>query len=304
MNIEDYESVQRWITKLGKKSGSPSTRRVYFHYLEEFCQYAKLNPDEIIAERTQDLKSADKFVQKRAEDRLDGWFNELVKKKLSRNTCVLAYNAVRSFYKANYSELELEDPPSSWVTKSKPGLSREELKAMLDHTNNLMHRAYILCQTQSGLSISDLLRLTVSDINEVEPGYMHMHLTREKEKQLGFFDTFFGKSATATLKECLKARENLKPSSRLFNCTPQNVRHFLARLSDHAGITYRVGSHDLRKYFNTQLKMARVNSPAFNDTLIEYFMGHSLGKVKGAYFIPPVEEQLRLYRQAEARLDP
>jgi len=99
MNIENYESVQRWITKLGKKSGSPSTRRVYFHYLEEFCQYANLNPDEIIAKRTQDLKNADKFVQKRAEDRLDGWFNELTKKELSRNTCVLAYNAVRSFYK-------------------------------------------------------------------------------------------------------------------------------------------------------------------------------------------------------------
>jgi integrase len=181
--------------------------------------------------------------------------------------------------------------------------SREELKAMLDHADNLMHRAYILCQTQSGLSVSDLLRLTVNNINEVEPGYIHLHLTRGKEKQLGFFDTFFGKMATSTLKEYLKMRK-LNPASRRILCTPQNVRHFLARLSDRAGVSFRVGSHTLRKYFYTNLSLARVNSPAFNDTLIEYWMGHSLGKVKGAYFIPPMEEQLRLYKLAETRLEP
>jgi len=302
LNLEDYKSVQRWITKLGKKSGSPNTRRVFLHFLEEFCKHAKLSPDELIAERTQDQKSPDKFVQKRAEDRLDEWFTELEKKRLSRNTCVLAYNAVRSFYKANYSELEIEDPPASWVTKSKPGLTREELKAMLDHTDNLMHKAYILCQTQSGLSVSDLLKLTVNDLKDEIEGYIHLRLVREKEKQLGFFDTFFGKTATAALKEYFKTRKNLKPSSPVFPCTQQNISYFLAKISDRAGVTFRVSSHDLRKYFNTQLKMARVDSPAFNDTLIEYWMGHSLGKVKGAYFIPSVEEQLRLYKLASQYL--
>ena len=304
MSLEDYKSVQRWTTKLSKKSGSPNTRRVFFHFLEEFSRHTQLNPDELIVERINDQKSTDKFIQRRAEDRLDEWFTELEKRSLSRNTCVLAYNAIRSFYKANYSELEPEDPPASWATKSKPGLSREELEAMLDHANNIMHKAYILCQTQSGLSVSDLLGLTVSSLNEVETGYMHLHLTRGKEKQLGFFDTFFGRTATSALKEYFKGRKNLKPSSLVFPCTPQNVRHFLAKISDHAGVTFRVGSHDLRKYFNTQLKMTRVNSPAFNDTLIEYWMGHQQGKVKGAYFVPPSEEQLRLYKLAEERLEP
>ena len=41
-----------------------------------------------------------------------------------------------------------------------------------------------------------------------------------------------------------------------------------------------------------------------DETLVEYWQGHSLGKVRGAYFIPPVQEQLRLYKLAEQRLEP
>ena len=44
-------------------------------------------------------------------------------------------------------------------------------------------------------------------------------------------------------------------------------------------------NHGQRKYFNTWMKLARLN-----ETLVEYWMGHSLGKVRGAHFIPPVKE--------------
>jgi len=33
-------------------------------------------------------------------------------------------------------------------------------------------------------------------------------------------------------------------------------------------------------------------------------MGRKMDKVKRAYFVPPVEEQLRLYMMAEERLEP
>jgi hypothetical protein len=129
MILEDHESVKRWLTKLGKKSDSPNTRRLYLYALEEFCEYAGLNPDELIAERRRNLESRDEFTRRRVEDQLDEWFLHLTKtvsprtgKELSRNTCVSCYQAVRSFYKANRSKLEPEDPLASWVAKSKPGL--------------------------------------------------------------------------------------------------------------------------------------------------------------------------------------
>jgi hypothetical protein len=51
---------------------------------------------------------------------------ELEKKGLARNTCVPGYNTVGSFYKANYVRLQVEDAPSPWPKKVKPGLKREE----------------------------------------------------------------------------------------------------------------------------------------------------------------------------------
>ena len=66
-------------------------------------------------------------------------------------------------------------------------------------------------------------------------------------------------------------------SSQLFPCTARNVNKFLKALSFRAGLSW---------------------------TLIEYWMGHKMGKVKRAYFVPPVEEQRRLYMMAEERLEP
>jgi len=306
-NLERYGSVKRWITRLNKKSGSPNTRRVYLHYIGEFCKYSRLNPDELIIERKNALKSRDEYTCRSVEERLDKRFLELEKKGLARNTCVTAYNAVRSFYRANYVGLVVEATPSAWPKKIKPGLTREELGCLLNQAGKLLHKAYILCQSQSGLSVSDILKLTYGDVqSQIEKGsdHIHLRLLRGKEKQLGFFDTFFGKMATATLREYLSTRKDLKEADRLFPCTSRNVNNFLKQLSSKARLEWTVSSHDLRKYFATNLKLARVNDPAFNETLFEYWQGHSLGKVKGAYFLPPVEEQLRLYKLAEPRLEP
>ena len=50
-NLEEYDSVKRWIIKLGKKSGSSETRRKYLGFLAQFCKYAGMNPDELIEQR-------------------------------------------------------------------------------------------------------------------------------------------------------------------------------------------------------------------------------------------------------------
>jgi len=42
-----------------------------------------------------------------------------------------------------------------------------------------------------------------------------------------------------------------------------------------------VSSHDLRKFFGTHMKLG------VEGILVEYWMGHSLGRQKRAYFAPP-----------------
>jgi len=301
-NIEDYDSVRRWITRLNKKSRSPNTRRSYLGWLKRFCEYRGLNPDELIEERRADLRSRDDDVRHRAEDKLDAWFSELeIVHGLKRSTCAQAYYAIRSFYKANRQELETIEPPTVWTEKVKPGLTREDLGRLIRACRSLRHKAYILCQAQSGLGVSDLLNVTYGDVaSQIKKGadHIHLRLLRMKEKQIGQFDTFFGRIATQALKEYLATRK-LKPTDRLFPITDRAVRKFLKTLSIRAGLDWTPSSHDLRRFFSTQMKLA-----GLNETLVEYWMGHSLGKVRGAYFVPPVEEQLRLYKQAEKWLEP
>jgi len=164
-----------------------------------------------------------------------------------------------------------------------------------------MHRAYVLCQAQSGLSVSDILRVSFGDVaKQVEEGadIIHLRMQRAKRPELGWFDTFFGRMATETLKEYLSTRSP-KPTDRIFQCTSRNVNYFLSRISVDAGLDWKVSSHGLRRFFNTNLKLAGVN-----ESLVEHWMGHSLGRVRSAYLVPPVEEQVKLYRKAQDMLEP
>lgn len=69
-------------------------------------------------------------------------------------------------------------------------------------------------------------------------------------------------------------------------------------LADRAGITAQKGewnlirSHNMRKYFNTELNLAGCNV-----NIIEHLMGHSLGDVKDAYLIPSDEKLKEVYKQ-------
>ena len=182
--VERFKSVDRWLTKLSKKSDSEHTKRNYLRWLHVFCDYVDMTPDELIEERENGMQEKDMVKRRIAEDRLDAWFAQLKEtasprtgKKYARNTVVAAYNAVRSFYKANYVELHVDEAPSGWPSKNKPGLTREELGRLLNTTRKLMHRAYTLCQAQSGLSVSDLLRVTYGGVaNQIENGSDHIHL--------------------------------------------------------------------------------------------------------------------------------
>lgn len=328
--LTDFSTVKLLLVRLDKQSGSRVTRNSYLKALEMFCQWRHMDPDELIAERKRELQESDVGDQRKAETSIDEWFGVLTstvskhtKKVLSRNTCVLRYNGVRSFYKANYVELQVEDAPTGWNEKGKPEITAEHygqlIQAVSGSTERPMQKAYILCQAQSGLSVSDLLRITLrsseasifGDIGtqlETDADHIHLRIFRAKEKQVGHFDSFFGKLATEALRIWIKDAKRRpkfrRAKQRLFPYIPRTINEFLYRASARAKLPWRISSHKLRMYFSTSLKMTRLNDPAFNNDLIEYWMGHSLGRTRGAYMAPPIMRQLELYKAAENRLEP
>jgi len=200
-------------------------------------------------------------------------------------------------------KLEIEEAPSNWVEKYTKRLTQEDLGRMVEAARKSVHKAYILCQAQSGLGVSDLLRVSVEEVaKQIENGqdYVHLRMLRGKRKELGFFDTFFGRMAVESLKEYLPEHDG---ADVVFPCTRRNINDFLSRISVKAGLGWKVSSHILRKFFSGQLMTTRINDPNFNDTLVKYWMGHAIGRTREAY-LSSYEEQLKLYKQAETRLEP
>jgi len=312
---ESFESTKRWLVRLNKRksSGQASvhTLNSYFQPMKLFCSHVGLNPDQLVVEREEDLLKKSRFERRRAEDRLDSWFATLQEKNRAPGSNALSYYAVCSFYKANLMPLIVDVAPKSFPVKRKPTLKKDDLRALIEEAEKPIHKTLMFCQAQSGLGISDLLERRVGEVSkQLEAGAerLHFHLRRIKEEAVEF-DSFFGVGSTRMLKAYLEDRKNSALDERLFPCTSidsgtKNFDEVLRRLSPRAGLEWYVSSHDLRKFFSNSLKTAHPGDPAFNDSLVEYWMGHSLGRVRGAYTAPPLEDQIRLYMLAEPRLDP
>jgi len=299
LQLESFESVKRWETRLNRKSGSLNTRDAFLGWLSRFCAFADVDPDQLVSERQADLKSEDVFVRKRAEDRLDRWFSQLEKQGYARNTCVQAYAAVRSFYKSNHLPLEVGEPVQRWPAKEQREFTREHLRQLLDVSKKAKQRAIVMCQAQSGLGVSDLFGLTYGQVRpQLDEGrdHIHLRLLRGKEKQIGYFDTFFGAQAVGYLRKYIESRKTWRDEDKLFPVSPRGYNKVLEMLSRRAKLPFTVSTHLLRKFFSTYMKLGA------NETYVEYWMGHSLSRVRGAYFNPTQEVQLEKYKQAEPNI--
>jgi len=309
LSWSDFESSRRWMDRLkARRKGSASTQRVFFHYLARFCHFTRKNPDQLIAERRQHLKSDDDFVKRRHEEWAEKFSAHLREKGAASNTVATAIAAVRSFYKSNYVPLVEVSVPTPYPVRQAKVPTPEELRAMVDvceDEQDTLTKAWLLCQAESGMSNVDVHKLELESrwCRSPEFGYvgeqlkngtvpLHIHIVREKTMAsgLGWYDTFFGKHAIDALKEYV---DFSKP--RLFNVSSRTIQLKLRAISIKAGIATKeapVRPYDLRKYFNTRLKLG-----GMNESLVEYLMGHSLGRVRAAYFVPPVLELRKVYAQ-------
>jgi integrase len=237
--------------------------------------------------------------QRKHEEKVMSFINFLVQeRKLAPGSARLALAAMRSFYKHNYSALEVRSPRLSWKVRAKRPPTKEELRNLVKVASKPLHRAIILFLSQTGMSISDALQVTYGQVAEqLKAGASPVHLSVLRQKTKVRYNTFFGREPSEALREYLASRAGLGVSEPLFPIGGRAVDHFLQLASVRAGIDPTMSAHCLRKFFVTQLKMA-----GCNESLVEYWVGHQLAGSKEAYFIPSVEAQREVYRKYEASL--
>jgi len=299
MKLKRYSSVKRWLSHVFADGvRSQSTEKTYLHFLQRYCRFVGMAPDQIIEERRKQLKSPDEFIRRQHEELLTDWRNYLEERcGLARSSVVTALNIIKSFYKASYVPLQIKSP-KSWPATERKVPTREELAKMIETCRRYRDRALIMFLSQSGISLKDLSLVKYSTIREeFEGGVEPIHIPIERTKTKTRYDTFIGSNTIEFLKGYFK--ENKPRLNRpVFNTAIRTIQYIVKTVSIKAGLKPHTSPHKLRAFFNTYMSLSFHESHSEHIPLVEYWMGHKL-PYKGAYMVPPVAQQRELYRKHE-----
>jgi len=308
--LKAFDSIKRWLDYLKTdKTGSGETVNLYLLYLDRWTAFTGKSPDELIAERMADMSKTNFAERFRVEELLRAAFNDMENvgyvtpkgkgRKYSRAACGAFFSAVKSFYGSNFNPLHIKKPPV-WPSKPVKVPNQRELRAIWDQADPRM-KLWIVTQKDSGISGGDLIGLkldsestaygTIKD--QLKSGQVPLHATvmRGKVPTAGFYDAFFGEEVYDSLQQS-------EIKERIFDLSIRYVQVLLPKYARQAGVKGpRITPHALRKFFNTYTKIGVRNYGA-TELLVEYWMGHSLGRTKGAYLAPPIEEQQKIYQSA------
>ena len=235
---EGYRTCpEAYLKKLEIKKYANSTVRNYVKCFEAFINQYK--NEDLLALNENDIRNyLQKLVQ---ENRSNSYINQ-------------AINAIKFYY-----EIVL-GMPNRFYTIERPRkeyklpkvLSKEEIKALINNTNNIKHRCIVSLLYTSGLRRSELLNLKLNDIDSKRMLIKIKQAKNNKDRL-----TVLSESVLDDLRIYYKA---YKPKKYLFEgldpgtkYSPSSILKIVYRAGQKAGIKETVSPHMLRHSFATHL---------------------------------------------------
>lgn len=261
LQIRLNEESRRFKRFLEGRRYSQSTVGTYTSFISSFLRYTK--------KEVRDLESTD--VEKYCEE-------VLAAKKKAISTHRQFIGAVKQF-KVMHHELDFElseglrPRPSRFLPVV---LSKEEVLAILRATKNLKHRATLAMIYACGLRISEVINLTISDIDYNRKQVRIYQGKGRKDRYVvlaesimplleNYFNTYLPKNFFVEGKEGQKYSQ-------------ESIRKFLKKSCREAGIRKRVTPHTLRHSYATHLLEGGVDI-----RYIQELLGHNDPKTTMIY---------------------
>lgn len=188
------------------------------------------------------------------ENDIRNYLQKLVQENRSNSYINQAINAIKFYY-----EIVL-GMPNRFYTIERPRkeyklpkvLSKEEIKALINNTNNIKHRCIVSLLYTSGLRRSELLNLKLNDIDSKRMLIKIKQAKNNKDRL-----TVLSESVLDDLRIYYKA---YKPKKYLFEgldpgtkYSPSSILKIVYRAGQKAGIKETVSPHMLRHSFATHL---------------------------------------------------
>jgi len=240
------EALQNLNSELRLRGFSPLTVRNYSFFADKFLKHANKDAANLDA---QDAKN---------------YLSSLFESK-SKNTIMLAAAALKFFYvevlKKDFSEIKMPKKERSLPAVLTP----DEVRALIGSADTEKSRLIISLLYSSGLRVSELVNLKVSDINS-QDGTGWVRRGKGGKDRLIIISPKLVKG----LYEYLEGRSNQYIFSKEKPLTTRNIQKIIKLTSKRAGIQKKVTPHTLRHSFATHLL-----ENGTDIRIIQTMLGHS-----------------------------
>lgn len=243
------DAMEYWTQQLANRS--EKTRKLYVWQFNRFVEWDGRTPNELIeVAKESRKKSEDPRENQVLEAKVKAYLAYLEEKGETPATRRSAFTAIRSFFECNCFPLSLSnrDRPAGDSEGSRVP-EREEVRRLLNAAKGRGYRAAILTLKDSGLRVSDLVRLRWSEAKDYGEGYWGWRIVTKKKKVKAI--CFVGPEATEALR--LLDRKD----DRIWTCSAKQISNVLSELAQAAGVK-GVSAHGLRKFFSVEMEGARV----------------------------------------------
>lgn len=258
----DYKLCpESYLQKLELKKYSNNTVRSYISSFEDFINYY-----------------SDKDINHLNENDIREYIQLMVQEKRSNSYINIAINSIKFYYEI------VQGMPNRLYSIERPRtkkklpsiLSKEDVRSIIENTNNLKHRCIVSLLYSAGLRRSELLNLKLTDIDSSR---MLIHVINAKGNKDRY--TLLSKN---TLKDLRSYFKQWRPSNYLFESpkkgkySPNSVGKIVVNAAIKAGIRKQVTAHTLRHSFATHLLEAGTDL-----RYIQLLLGHNSTKTTEIY---------------------
>ncbi|MCA9485484.1 MAG: tyrosine-type recombinase/integrase [Nanoarchaeota archaeon] len=242
------DAIKKLEAELKLRGFSPLTVRNYTFFVNKFLQKSNKNTEEL------DEDDARAYLSDMFEDK-------------SKNTIMLAAASLKFFF-TEVLKKDFSGVPLPKKEKKLPEvLTRQEVRKLIDSTDTIKSRLIVSLLYSTGLRVSELVNLKVSDLNlDEKTGWVR--------QGKGGKDRLFvmGEQIVEELKEYLDTRgkENEYVFSKAKPLTTRNIQKIIKGAKNRADINKKTTPHTLRHSFATHLLEAGTDI-----RIIQAMLGHS-----------------------------